>query len=1190
MMKKKRNIFSIIGAVFIVSICLSFAPEKPAAAEGNSGRGEVLFLGHPSKHHDSGMYAPWLSVKLFRSGINLTYTESLGDLTEENLSKYDALIIYANHDSISKPQERALRRFVEGGKGLLAIHSASYCFRNSDWYVRTVGGQFKSHGEGVFHQTIVDRDHPIMRGIEEFSTWDETYIHTKLSSDNVVLGEYVDGTHREPYTWVRNQGKGRVFYTAFGHDERTWKNAGFLDLIRNAVLWAVGEEVQQRINALNIPDVDIYGIDTIGDYTTRKLVKKMQPPLPAEESTKLIQLPPGFEMQLFASEPDITNPIAMSWDELGRLWIVESVDYPNTFRETDGASNDRIKICEDTDGDGRADKFTIFADSLNIPTGIVFANGGVIVSMAPDFLFLKDTDGDDVADERKVIVSGWGKWDTHAGPSNLHYGFDNKIWGVVGYAGFIGKIDSLNRQFGPGLYRFNVDGSGLEFLGNTTNNTWGLGFSENNDAFISTANNTHSAYYSMPQQTVERFMTGNPEGVNPIQKIETHYHSHALTPNIRQWDSFGGFTSSAGHNLYTARTYPQEYWNRVAFVCEPTVRLVHRAVIEPDGAGFTESDNWNLVAGSDEWFGPVQAGVGPDGHVWIADWYNFILLHNIPNPNFLEYVLPTEWMKTGVGNAVITPVRSNSHGRIYRVVYKNGKPTEYPKLSKNDPEGLITALKNDNMFWRMHAQRMLVELGDRTVAGGLLELVDNRSLDAIGLNTAAVHALWTLHGIGLLDGTDSAVLGGVKKALSHPAAGVRKAAASVLPATRESFEALTAHGLLRDSNLNTRLAVFNRIAEYPASDAIGAALWESSNDPVNEGDKWLSKALSGAAARHSDGFLTAANTERSGGGSTLGQKIAAALVSERYTFGHKMVSPFPPDAAKKEIVVSARLGKSEFGELRGFVIGQGDRSNGYALYVRNGQVIFGVKQHGHLVEIASEGPLPELFTVTSKLERSGKTTLAIDGKQVASGMVHGLFSEALVASVRSGADFTDNEKVGHYPGPFEFEGVVEDLQIEFLRESSKEGGAPPTVAAESTTNPASVKAEPKQQAKARQRITLSVVPEKMQFDKKEIKVRAGQPVTLRLENQDGMPHNLVILKPGSLEKVGAAADAMLSDPKAAEKHYVPALPEVLYHTKILNIGDSESIEFVAPDKPGDYPFVCTFPGHWRLMQGILKVE
>ncbi len=1190
MHKRKINSIKLSGFLIIGCIFLSF---NHKAAHSNheevSRRGEVLFLGHTSKHHDADKYAPWLAIKLFRSGINLTYTTDVSDLNTVNLAKYDVLVIYANHDSISSKQEAALRGFVEGGKGLVALHSASGCFRNSEWYVNAVGGQFSSHGTGVFNQVVVDKNHPVMKGIPEFSTWDETYVHTRLSADKVVLGARVEGAHREPYTWVRQQGKGRVFYTAYGHDDRTWKNVHFLDLVRNGVLWAAGDRVQAQINALNIPDVDIYGIDTIGDFTARRAVTKVPAALSADESSKVIQVPAGFELQLFASEPDITNPIAMSWDERGRLWIVESVDYPNTFRETDGASNDRIKICEDTDGDGRADKFTIFADSLNIPTGIVFANGGIIVSMAPDFLFLQDTDGDDVADVRKVVISGWGKFDTHAGPNSLQYGFDNRVWGVVGYAGFNGKINGLNRTFPMGLYRFNVDGSNLEYLAATSNNTWGMGIGENNDVFISTANNTHSAYYSMPQASIQPFLAAGMGGANPIDKIETHYESHAMAPHVRQWDVVGGFTSAAGHNMYTARTYPKEYWNRAALICEPTVRLIHQGFVEPEGAGFKEVDGWNLAASNDEWFGPVQASVGPDGHVWVADWYNFILQHNIPNPNHLEYILPGDWMKTGVGGAVITPMRSIDYGRIYRLVYKDADKEKYPTLRKSNPKGLVEVLKHDNMLWRMHAQRMLVELGDRSVVPQLLALISDKSADEIGLNTAAVHALWTLHGLGVMDNPDRTVLDGVTRALSHPAAGVRKAAVSVLPTTSESLEALIKHGSLRDADLNTRLAVFNRLAEYPASADIAKELWAATEDQQNVQDKWLNRSLFAAAAHHVDGFLALASEDNNG--SELARQIAASLNTERYTFGRQAVSAIPPNAAKKEIIINARLGLSEYGELRGFVIGQGDQKNGYALYVRSGQVILGIKQHGQLTEVTTEGLLPDLFTVTAKLLKDGRATLAIDGKEVASGMTHGLFAEDLVASIRTGEDYQDEEKVGRYPGGFRFEGLVEDLQIEFTRVSNPKPGSMKPAVKESAEP---VKPSPASNTSAttgtRQRINIAVVPEKMQFDKKEIRVKAGQPVTLRLDNQDGMPHNLVILKPGSLEKVGAAADALLSDPKAAERHYVPSMPEVLHSTKVINAGESTSIEFVIPNKPGDYPFVCTFPGHWRLMHGIIKVE
>ncbi len=120
-------------------------------------------------------------------------------------------------------------------------------------------------------------------------------------------------------------------------------------------------------------------------------------------------------------------------------------------------------------------------------------------------------------------------------------------------------------------------------------------------------------------------------------------------------------------------------------------------------------------------------------------------------------------------------------------------------------------------------------------------------------------------------------------------------------------------------------------------------------------------------------------------------------------------------------------------------------------------------------------------------------------------------------------------------------------------------------------------------------IIISVVPDLMQFDKEEITVKAGQKVIIELENPDGMQHNLVIIKPGTTDKVGAAADALARDPKGAQQHYVPKMPEVLFATKLLNPEEVVTLSFTAPSQPGDYPYVCTFPGHWRMMQGIMKV-
>src|SRR5436190_23374075 len=138
----------------------------------------------------------------------------------------------------------------------------------------------------------------------------------------------------------------------------------------------------------------------------------------------------------------------MAWAERGCAWVVEARDYPHGLVNEGEPGKGDIKICEDTDADGRADKFTIFADKLNLPTSLVFVNGGVIVAQPPRLLFLKDTDGDDKADVREVIMEGWGIGDTHAQANNLHYGYDNWLYGCVGYSGFNGTVGGVRMQFG----------------------------------------------------------------------------------------------------------------------------------------------------------------------------------------------------------------------------------------------------------------------------------------------------------------------------------------------------------------------------------------------------------------------------------------------------------------------------------------------------------------------------------------------------------------------------------------------------------------------------------------------------------------------------------------------------------------------------------------------------------------------
>ena len=1158
----------------ILRVLLLFLVFLTSCRADEPRRAEVLFIGAGNKQ--SSNQATWLSVELFKSGINLTYSDTLSSLAFDYLNKFDGVVLLVNEKELSEEKEQALKKFLKEGKGVVALNSSANSFQNSEWYTNLVQGGFADAGDGQAIVTIENAKHVLDSSINTIQVNNEKYIFKKKTDQTVIGSAAIDGS-KQNYIWYSEENGGRFLYHALGKHDDTWKNHHFLRTVSSAVWWSLGEQVQSMVHKLSIPNVSIYP-DSISDFTARYDVPKVQDPLSPEESMKLIQKPVDFELKLFASEPNITNPIAMSWDEKGRLWVIEAVDYPNSFEEVKGKGNDRIVICEDTDGDGVADKFTEFAKGLNIATSLTFANDGIIVAMAPNFVFLKDTNGDDVADHEEIIMTGWSKGDTHAGPSNLQYGFDNKIWGVNGYAGYNGIVNGEKHIFSQGLYRLNPDGSDLEYLATTSNNTWGLGISEDNNVFVSTANNTHSAFYSMPEKYLQRRVDNIP-GANPInsiQKIDGHYEVHALTPNLRQVDVVGGFTSAAGHQMYTARDFPQSYWNSVAFVAEPTVRLLHNAIIEKDGAGFKERDGWNLLASSDEWFGPVHAEVGPDGAVWVLDWYNFIIQHNVfvPAQAPSEKVLPFKDQVGGPGNAFESNLRDKKHGRVYRVLYKNGKHNESFKLSKDNPKGLIEALNSKNKFWRTHAQRLLVERKKADVEQDLIKIINNKSVDEIGLNAPAIHAIWTLKGLGLV--AKKEVNDALLTALSHPSAGVRKAAVQVLDLNAKSFDKITKSNIFKDENLNTRLAAFVKIAESAPFAAVATVLKAAINDPVNAKDRWLSPALFAAIQTNYSHMSMAADQSSS---NAYQKSVNQALNEEIYTLGRKNRVQFSPNVADKNITIETEVLRRDQDAFKGLIIGQGDAKNGFALYMQGNKIYWDVYNNGEIQRIAATDGIGNGFKVNASITANQGSSLYINNKLVGNIKEVKPFDKPLRAYLRSGEDLDESVALTKYERGSEFIGNISEIKVKLQLNGEH---------AHHHMHSASP-VEVNQNEAPAEIIVIKAVKDIMQYDKRSITVKAGSQITLIMENPDAMPHNLVIIKPGTTEIVGKAADAMLQASSAAEKDYVPEVSEVLFHTKLVNPGQSYTLKFQAPKEKGEYPFICTFPGHWRGMNGIMKV-
>ena len=828
-------------AALCVTLSVSVLPAQPSDEDGVI---DLLFLGHDQRegrgYHLSHVFAPMLSQSLGREKIRMRYEEDVSVLNPEDLAKTDVLLIYANHKTLSAEQEKALLDFVSGGGGFVPVHAASACFGHSEPYVKLVGARFLRHGMEAFTARIAPgmEQHPILDGFKEFETTDETYVHADHNPENRTVLMLRD---QEPWTWTRTQGAGRVFYTAYGHDLRTWSQPAFHDLLIRGILWSVGDakrEANRRVVAA-MPKINYTPADTIPNYRRQSPAPQLAQPFKPAESQALTLTQAGFELQLFAAEPDIVKPVAFAWDERGRLFVLETVDYPNTVRNGE-PGKDRIVICEDRDGDGRADTFKTFADGLNIPTGITPLDGGWVVAQAPHFIFFKDTDGDDRADVRYVLNDGWGTRDTHAGPSNLRYGHDNRIWGTVGYS----RIEkSTQGVFGQGVFRMDADGGEVEPVGLFSNNTWGVGISEDFEIFGSTANNAPAWHVPL-----WRRYTYDRHDALPSQlaaKIDDFTQFFPITHKYLQVDAHGRYTAGSGFNLYTARAFPKRYWNQAAFIGGPTGHLLGQFFLKENGSTYVAQNRGSIIASVDEWFAPVFTDVGPDGQLWVADWYNFIIQHN-PRPSVETAGFEATM---GPGNAHENPLRDRMHGRIYRLVAKGSPAAPKLDLSKATTPELIAALGNDNLFWRLTAQRKLVRELRREAIPALRDIVrTDRSVDEIGLNVRVIHAIWTLHGLGDFDAATSESEQIANIALAHPSAAVRKNAVMALTDAGGQAALRWAASRIDDTDAKTRLKALIALGLLPASSENAKALF--ARQMTLSEDPWIRRAFAHAVVEN----------------------------------------------------------------------------------------------------------------------------------------------------------------------------------------------------------------------------------------------------------------------------------------------------------------------------------------------------
>ena len=463
------------------------------------------------------------------------------------------------------------------------------------------------------------------------------------------------------------------------------------------------------------------------------------------ESMAAAHVAEGFELQLIASEPLVRDPVAFDWRADGALWVAEMADYP-LGTDNEGKHGGRVRLLTDRDGDGRYDHSTIFLDGLSFPAGVMAWRGGVLVTAAPTVLFAVDTDGDGRADIRRTLFEGFFEGNHQLRINGLNWGLDNRVHAAsgavhVGYGGannIRSGVSGKSVMIRSGDIRFDPDtgwiepSSGPSQYGRVRDD-WGNWFG---------VHNSHPLWhYVLPA----RYLRHNPHVTYPDSRRQVRTPRNpkvfANKPPQKRFHSFeqsGRFTSACGPSIYRDTLLFGRSETTHAFTCEPFHNVIQRSFIREDGVSFSgeraDDGERDFFASADRWSRPVFTRTGPDGALWFADMYRYMIEH-------------PHWLPKNGQDELRPHFRSGDNfGRIYRIVPKGKALRKTPSMATLKPAQLVPFLSSANGTVRDMAHRLLVESADGTVEPQLQTVLTTSPRPR-----ARLHALAALDGLGSLE-------------------------------------------------------------------------------------------------------------------------------------------------------------------------------------------------------------------------------------------------------------------------------------------------------------------------------------------------------------------------------------------------------------------------------------------------------
>ncbi len=584
-------------------------------------------------------------------------------------------------------------------------------------------------------------------------------------------------------------------------------------------------------------------------------------PLSPKQEQATFAVPKGFRVELVASEPDVIDPVAMAFDERGRIFVAEMRGYPNGGRGTGVIRSGQIRMLEDRDGDGFYETSTVWADGLRFPTGLMPWRGGLLACNAPDLLHLEDTKGTGKADSTRVLYTGFDVANIQQLLNSPQLGLDNWVHACAGGAG--GSIRSTELK-GPRVVE--LRGRGIRFRPDVPGSLeptsgggqYGLSADEWGRWFVAT-NSQHLRHIILPDHALRR----NPGLAVRAVTLDIPEHGAACkvfrkspfeawrverttrragssdAPNFPTTELVpGGYvTSGCSPLVYTAELFPKEYRGSV-FVCDPANNIILRDTLTPSGATFVakrgHADS-EFLSSTDNWFRPVHLTLGPDGAIYVLDFYREVIETPLSLPDDIKARVNT---------------KSRARGRIWRITTAPlGTKPKRPELHRATTKQLVAHLASDNSWYRLTAQRLLLEKQPKDAVADLEALAVSPA-SSLGRS----HALWALDGLGSL--TPALI----EKALADKEPGVREQALRLAERRLSGAKALTTAvaKLADDADPKVR---FQAALALGASQTPGAAKALAKIARRKDADIWTQTAVLSSASKSAGSMLEAIAAE-----------------------------------------------------------------------------------------------------------------------------------------------------------------------------------------------------------------------------------------------------------------------------------------------------------------------------------------